>query len=1249
MVNFCSRTAGKRRSLLARVTLCASLICASLTYSLLCIGLFSANLLCPAFLTAQSTSGTAGIRGVVSDQNGTPLPDAKVTITSKMTNTVLQVMTSSAGIYSSGPLQPGDYTVRVEAKGFKKSDLHVLTRVATISGGDIKLQPGKETEVATVSHTETTVNTQQPTVQTTLPGEVSLWAIGGRNYLDIAEFAPGVQLQDGSVLAPNKDGISSFSIQSSYGRAARAEVDGVSISDETFGAVAQNIPASAIQEFTVQESSLDVPVETISTGTVNIATRSGSNNLHGEAFGVYRGDQGAAALPGGGPQKFQREQYGAAVGGALVPNKIFWFLDGERTQQNVTAAENFIPPFNAIGQTMSQPFREVQADGRLDWQRRDDARGFYRFTFDQVGQVFPFGPASSFQGLRSATHAPSHTLGYDFTRGDYTHSIRFEYLTLRNGVGDDTAGIPAGAENPIPGLGINLGAAISGNCSLSGGGSFCAGPSPLATQANVQSNLDFRYDGTRVLAHHVFRFGVAFNYIRAGGFGALNANPQVGENSLCLPGSTSVNCLTSANPTSYPADFLVLGNGLDFSTAKSAFGYPGGGFGPDDQIEAYIGDGWRLKPNLTVTYGLRYIRDTNREDSNLGSMPILNEWVPGLANRVRQPNLDFAPQLGFAWNVSGTGNTVIRAGAGIYYNTLLWSNTLPDSRARTVQGAIPYTPQVCSFGTASPFIWPSSVSTLAVNTPIAGGAAIVTNPAANQVSPTFCGSTISAAGSQILALNSAFQAATAANGPTQANPNYVPTSLNAANANGVDVFGPDFLTPRSLQMNIGISHEVRPGTNFSVDYVRSVGTHNLLIQDVNHSGAARSYNYQNAFAARNTVETATGCTVGGTGALGEAQCVVNALGSIQAAQAAFSAAGLDSNSSTTGGAPCSFCAFPGITPFGNNRTGNGGGNGALGTLDLLSTVGRSVYSGFQGKLTQRIDNPIQFVKTAHLQVAYTFSKFISQDQDQDLASVATDNDAPQAFKGPNGLDRKHQVSFGGTFDLKYGLKFSLVSRLFSPLAQTLRMPELTNGGEIFASDWMGAGLGSGGAPEPLEGTQIGQFMRGTNISNLQHTLSVYNTSFAGAFTPAGHCLVADASCPGSAPIPVFTAADLAALGWVMPTIASVPQRAADSPWLKTVDLRLAWPIKIADRVTIEPSASVFNVLNLTNAFQAGNLPNGSLLPGPNPTFVNNGVLAPNVAGGVVNSDVTPFRAGFGSGTFAAGAPRLLEFGLRISF
>ena len=1211
---------------------------------LIFIGLISVGvmLLSSALLLAQSTVGTGSIQGVVTDQTGAVLSGAKVTITNKATAGAFHVTTSSAGIYSSGPMQAGDYTVRVGAKSFKTAELAVTAQVGVVSAGNVKLEPGQESQVVQVQGTEA-LNTEQSTVQSVLTAsQIDNLPVNGRNFLDLAQLEPGVQLQEGSTFGPTKNGFPSISFQGRFGSTARIEVDGVDISDETVGTTTQNIPASAIQEFNISQSSLDLSTELTSFGAVEVSTRSGANDVHGEAFGLFRGNQTAAALPGATAPPFQREQFGGRVGGYVIKDKMFYFLDAERSKQDLTAGEPFSFPFNTLNTTLVQPFREFQTDGRLDYVLRNTARAFFRFNFDQNSDIRPFGSASSVQGFRNGNHTPSYTLGYDFNTGPYNHSIRFEYMKFRNGIVDSTATIPAGIDNPIPGLGINIGASVAGSCQSSSGGAYCGGPNFLAPQTTFQANHEYRYDGSRVMGSHIIRYGATFNHIQGGGSAAFATYPQVGTTGICLvPGANPNNCTTSTDPTAYPAEFVQLGNGVGFSNPSPAFGSPGGGLGPDNRFEGYVGDGWKIKHNLTLTYGVHYVRDTGRVDSNLGPDATFNLWRPGLGNQVRTPNTNFAPQFAFAWDANNNGKTVIRGGAGLYFENSIWNNVLFDSPARLKTGIFSYTPEVCSSGTPSAFNWPTDPG--AVGTPIAGGAGVVVAPTSgtvNQVQPTFCGATISSVAGNILALSTAFKAAAAANVAATPNGNYIGTALNASNAAGLDVFDPNYRTPRSWQMNLGFQHEFRKGMVLSVDAIRNIGEHYLLAIDQNHSGAARSYNMANALAARDAAQLANGCAVG----INQAPCMVQKLG-LGGAQAAYSTAGLDSNNAVKGGGPCSFCAFPGITPTGTNNTGGGAGNGALGTLDTLEPIGRSVYDGLQVKWVESVVKPWPGVRAANFQIAYSFSKFISQVQDQDFINLATNNDNPLQFTGPNGLDRKHQISFGGTFELPFYTHISLIGHFYSPLPENLELPELTSGGEIFATDWLGSGLGSNGAPEPVPGTQIGQFMRGTDITGLPRVISTYNTHFAGQLTPAGQCLVGSQSaCPGSSPIQVMTQGDMYALGWVLPQLATVNPFARNYPWLKSTDFKAAWPIKVRERFTIEPSVSVFNVFNFVNVFLPGNLPQASLLPGG-----PNGTLAPNAVGGVASTDLRPYRASFQSGTYALGAPRQFEFGLRIEF
>jgi hypothetical protein len=1182
-----------------------------LSWLVTAVGLVSASSLVvqPPSAHAQVSVSTGGLSGTVTDPQGATIPNAKVTISNKDTGTNLTLTTGNTGSFTSGGLAPGNYSVRVEAKGFKTYQIALPVQIGQIATVNAALELGDSTSVVEVTGSAIQINSEQATVQGVLTAEqIDTLPVNGRNFLDLAQLEPGVQIQEGSTFDPTKNGFSSISFGGRFGRTARIEVDGVDISDETVGTTTQNIPASSIQEFQLSQSSLDLSSELTSSGAVNVTTRSGSNDVHGQLFGLFRGNQTSAALPGSTAPPFQREQFGGRAGGRVIKDKLFWFLDVERSKQDLGAAEPFVAPFDTLGTTLTEPFREVQTDGRLDWNIRGSARMFYRFNFDQNSQIRPFGSASSLQGFKNVNHTPSHTIGVDFNTGLFTHSIRFEYLKFRNGIADGTSAL-SGVDNPIPGLGISIGAPVAGNCVLSGGGAYCGGPNLLAPQQTLQSNHEIKYDGSKTIGAHVIRYGATFNHIQGGGLAAFFTFPQVGTTAAG----------TSADPTSYPIQFAFLGNGVGFSTAEKSFNFPAGGLGPDNRFETYFGDDWKIRHNITITAGLRYVRDTGRVDSNLGPLPVLNDWAPGLGDRVRTPGTNFGPQLGIAWDPTGGAKTVIRAGGGLFYENSIWNNVLFDSPGRIPEGVFAATPLVCAGGSANAFTWPTAIT---AGTSVAGGAGIAA--AGNMVSPTFCGNTIASSGAEVIALGNAFKSAAASVTGLQPNGNFIGTTMSAANASGFDVFNPNYRTPRSWEMNIGFQRQIRPGMVFTADYIRNIGEHYLLAQDQNHSGSARSFNLANALAARDKAQTANGCPAGA----GQSACMIAALGQA-GAQAAYSGAGLDSNIAATGGAPCNFCAFPGTNPVSGN-------SGTVGVLDMLNPVGRSVYNGLQMKLVQSIANPFRGLKSASFQVSYSLSKFVSQVQDQDFINLATNNDNPLQFTGPNGLDRKHQLSFGGTFMLPWYTQLSFIGHFYSPLPQNILLPELTSGGEIFATDWLGSGLGSNAAAEPVPGTQIGQFMRGTNAGNLQNVINTYNSSFAGTLTPAGQQVVTNG---------VMTSADMTALGWVMPTLPSVAPGALNFPWLRAFDFSAAWPVPILKRehLKITPSVSVFNLFNFHNAFLPGNLPLPNLVPG------NGGNIQANSIGGVTSATSTPFLASFQSGTYALGAPRQFEFGLKIDF
>src|SRR5579864_2649496 len=287
---------------------------------------------------AQTTVATGSILGTVTNDSGAVARGAKVTITGPTGQKII-ASTGEQGTYSAGLLVPGIYIVQVEAKGFKTMRLRVNVRVNTAADGSVKLQVGPESTVADEPGYEVQVNAEQAGIQGILnASQIENLPINGRNFLDLAQLEPGVQSQDGMNIDPTKAGYFSVSVGGRFGRSTRVEVDGVEINDETVGAATENIPASAIEEFSVAQSDIDLSNELAASGAVNVVTKSGTGSYHGEVFGSFR-DHGigsadlphATSLPS---PYFQRNQEGVSLGGPVQKDRLFFYLDGERTLQH---------------------------------------------------------------------------------------------------------------------------------------------------------------------------------------------------------------------------------------------------------------------------------------------------------------------------------------------------------------------------------------------------------------------------------------------------------------------------------------------------------------------------------------------------------------------------------------------------------------------------------------------------------------------------------------------------------------------------------------------------------------------------------------------------------------------------------------------------------------------------------------------------------------------------------------------------
>ena len=1162
-------------------------------------------LLLPPALLAQSTISTGNINGTVVDPTGAAVAGAKVTIVHTDTGVVTDATTNASGFYNSGSITVGNYMVKVQAKGFSTAETSVAVQIGNNSAINFKLQVGSENTTITVEATAAGVNTEQTSVQGVLTAsQIESLPVNGRNFLDLAQLEPGVQIQDGTNFDPTKIGYQSISFGGRFGRTARIQVDGTDISDETVGTTTGNIAASAIQEFQIAQSTMDLSNDLSSSGVVNVSTKSGTNTIHGEGYEYYRSSNVDASLPkpAGFPDpNYHRNQYGGSVGGAFIKDKLFFFAEGDGTNQNLFVPVEYASPFNNFSGGFPSPYSNPNALGRLDYVAPHNIKLFFRFDYSQIkaeGTYF----SDSLQVYQSKNYTRNYVGGADFTTGSWTHSFRFSYLKFQNEITDAVIGSNLPLAN-FPGNGLYV------NLSVTGGPS--TGPNLLAPQSTPQSDKQIKYDGSKTLGKHILRYGVDFNHIQGGGFAKFfSLAPQITTNILSTDAAFAAAGPYSGgagNPLNYPVDIVILGNGQGFSTTQSAFGYPAGGLGPDNRLGLYIADTWKMFSNFTVNLGLRYVRDTGRTDSDLPGIPELNNVLPNYPNLgapIPNPNKNFGPNLGIAWDPWKTGKNVIRAGIGLYYENVIFNNVLFDRPLRLKTGAFLQTPVPCVFGT------------------------ITQLPGSGQptVTPTDCGLDMN--GNQLplgqvaasIATLQQFQAANPFS-LTNPNPNYIVTGyLNGGINFPNGLFAPNYKTPRSTQINVGIQHEFAPGVVGTVDYVRNVTTGLLLDVDLNHTGSVKSFSASRAQAAIANTTSSFGCAGGFSAAA--INCAIAAGATITD----FASNGLDSQGDQ--GGTCGLaggCAFGGINPL-------------QPAMNFLIPSGISKYNALEMKLTYQKNNVFKWLPGLNAQISYAYSSFKNSgggsatapgalaNSDQDFVIPALDSDNVNRYFGPSLLDRPDQFSFGVVGTLPWHFQASFIGHFYSSLPVPIIVPG-TGAAAIFQTDFNGDGT----TQDPLPGTHNGSFGRQFNATTLNNAIAQFNGSYANQPTPAGMALVNAG---------LFTVSQLQQLGGVAPTITPAPQGQQNLGSLRSFDLKLNYTYKVELKshvIQFQPGVGFYNLFNFSNFDLPPNVLAGVL--NGTPGSINGTTAALRVTN----------RVGAGTGVFNLGAPRAMEFGMRIAF
>ncbi|HET8966421.1 MAG TPA: TonB-dependent receptor [Candidatus Acidoferrum sp.] len=1145
-----------------------------------------ALLLCTCAAFGQRLTGALSVQ--VTDPEGKTVSDVKAAVLSKERGNKVNVVSNSEGQVIIADLAPGDYQLTLEHDGFRTINADFSIRVGVTTSLDFKMELGSVSSSVVVEVNSITVDTDKSTVQGIVQAEqIDALPLNGRNFLDLAQQAPGVQVVDGGTFDPTKNQFTGVSVGGRSGRSTRIQVDGVDITDETVGTTVMNLSNESIEEFNISQSSLDVSTDLTSTGAVNIISKSGSNAIHGSGFGFWRRSDFAAnngSLDVEDPEKppFSRDNYGGRLGGPFIKDKLFWFASYERQSQvgAVTANE---PAFTGFTGSFGVPEDEHLGGARLDYNLTNRHHLFYKYTHDDNFGVTGFG-GLGFSAFANKNSANAHVVGWDYTRGSWTHGIRGSYVKFVNGIVD--ANSVAGTPQPPEPVQINI----------TGLGGFVYGPNANAPQATYQQNRQVKYDASMTHGKHTLKFGIAYNRIDEAGFASFfGLGPRLRASFAAGVADVPFNANGDSDPLNYQFNSAFIGNGLGFGSEKPVFNFPHGGF-INNRLGLYVHDTWRATHTLTFNGGLRYDRDDGLSNHDLPRAPGIGAFDPALGRTPRNDNFRLGPQVGFAWNVRGDGKTIIRGGGGIYYETNIFNNILFDRTVNLPPG----------LGNATPLVGVGGSKFLI--SPIDGSS--IFNPSTDCIgaqpgtpSPNSClGAALGIAIPFVVAAENTYiaqSAQLAANWPVPGTPPQF--NLDKGVVSG-SILDPNYKSPYGAQINIGVQRQIKPGLVLSVDYLMNRGVHFNMVVDRNRIGAANTLNVGLA-------NSAIAATL--------SQCGVT---TIQAGIAANCPGGSDPDTAITGrrltiddfadngvsGACPGFdgCAF-------------GGNNINFRQMSVLEPSGESRYQALQAQLTGRLGSwgPFRNVTT---NVAYALSRFKSTAIDQDFLSASINNDVPTQYYGPAGEDRLHQLGVSLIMDLPAHFRFATTSYFRTNGPSNVLLSANGTNADIFTSDLNGDGT----VGDPLPGTNRGSFDRDFGVAGLNKLIARYDANFAGTLTPAGQALVDSG---------LFTSDQLVALGAVAQSVDPVPANQKDNPLFYTTDVRLSWVWKVRERLSIEPSVDCFNIFNKTNT--EGPL-DGTLSGAP----------------GTISGTTSYFtRVGAGSGSFSSGQPRAFQFGIRVSF
>ncbi len=688
----------------------------SLCGILLCVCIFGT-----ANTNAQASSSTAELRGNITDTTGAAIPNATVTLTDVTRGTTRTSITDENGDYIFLVVPPSDYDLKIEAASGNFAANTQRIRLAIGQQANIPVQlsaAGVAATVDIVANTEV-VETER-TQQSSVIGEreVLQLPLSRRNFLDLALLTPGVNdsdnIADLSDFRVAQGRSSGLSFGGNNGRGNLVTVDGGNVITTT-GGVFDTVSQEAVQEFQVLRNSYNAEFGLSSGGIVNTVTKSGSNNISGSVFGLFRDDKfdarNAFDFNPNGQSEFNRQQFGGSLGAPIQQDKTFFFTAIERFSQKQNTFVNLNNPANyRVSASQESLFSFLQGRPATDLipgttitanQLGATLRNAFTTTaaafprtinlFANASGQFPFDANQTFFSARVDHTFNERSSGYirihandlleeNQGAGALTAVSRGRKLNQFNTgiLLSQTQQFSANAVNEFKADFIYYKSRLTTNdplgpeINIDGFGNF--GRDIFLPSTTIDRHYDLLDNVSLVAGNHTIKFGGNFNYIPFTGTNETFFGGRFNFGSGVLPLTSAIVAGGVAAPATVgglqafltannPALLSTLGatvNALQTYNLNLPFVYQQG-FGTTTTHDAvtrfgiYAQDTWKIRRNLTFNYGLRY--SISKEPFNLNV-----------------DKNDFQPRAGFAYDIAGDGKTVIRGGAGIfsaYVNTLV--------------------------------------------------------------------------------------------------------------------------------------------------------------------------------------------------------------------------------------------------------------------------------------------------------------------------------------------------------------------------------------------------------------------------------------------------------------------------------------------------------------------------------------------------------------------------------------------------